>query len=60
MELLGFFPQFRALILSNLPNIVQGIFAALGDYYTWKMAENMYGLGSSTAWAAVSDESLTA
>lgn len=55
MEFLGFFPQFRAMILTKLPNIVQGIFAALGDYYTWKLSEKIYGLGSDTAWAAVSN-----
>ena len=54
MELLGFFPQFQAMILSSLPNILQAIFAAFGDYYTWKMSEKMYGIGSNTAWAAVS------
>ena len=54
MELLGFFPQFQAMILARLPNITQGVFAAFGDYYTWKLAEKMYGLGSDNAWAAVS------
>lgn len=60
MELLGFFPQFRAVILSSLPNIAQGIFAAIGDYYTWKMSEKIYGLGSDSAWAAVSGKYLIA
>jgi phosphatidylinositol glycan class B len=55
MELLGFFPMFQALILSRLPNLVQACFAALGDYYTWKMSEKIYGKGSNSAWAAVSE-----
>ena len=59
MELLGFFPQFRAMLLACLPNVAQALFAAFGDYYTWKMSEKMYGLGSNTAWTAVSDEHLT-
>jgi phosphatidylinositol glycan class B len=57
MEILGF-PQFRAMILSSLPNVVQAIFAAIGDYYTWKMSEKIYGLGSNSAWAAVSNAPL--
>ena len=60
MELLGFFPQFRAMILSVLPNVVQGVFAAIADYYTWKMTEKMYGLGSNSSWAAVGSPSLNA
>ena len=55
MEYLGFFPQFRALILSVLPNAVQAIFAGLSDYYTWQLAEKIYGVGSNTAWVAVSN-----
>ena len=49
----GCFPQFRAMIFSVLPNVVQGIFAATGDYYTWQLAERMYGIGSSSASAVV-------
>lgn len=35
------------------PKILQAVFAALGDYYTWKLGERMYGRGSNEAWAAV-------
>ncbi|KAM3078572.1 glycosylphosphatidylinositol anchor biosynthesis [Clarireedia jacksonii] len=53
MELLGFFPQFRAEVLAVLPNVVQSIFAAICDYYTWSLAEKLYGIGSRTAWFTV-------
>jgi phosphatidylinositol glycan class B len=56
MELLGFFPQFRALILSVLPNLVQAYFAATADYYTWQLSERLYGTGSNAAWSVVSEE----
>lgn len=53
MEFVNFFPQFRAEVLAVLPNIIQAIFAAGCDYYTWKMAEKMYGLGSRTGYVTV-------
>jgi hypothetical protein len=57
MELLGFFPQFRAFLIAWLPSVVQAFFAGVGDYYTWKLSEKMYGLGSNPAWATVSKSS---
>jgi len=54
MEYLGFFPQFRAMILSVLPNVVQGVFAAGTDFYTWKLAEKLYGIGGNGTTATVS------
>jgi phosphatidylinositol glycan class B len=42
------------MILSVLPNVVQGVVAAFGDFYTWKLAENMYGIGSNATYATVS------
>jgi phosphatidylinositol glycan class B len=53
MELLGFFPQFRAEVMVVLPRVVQSVFAAICDYYTWKFAEKLYGVGSRTAWFTV-------
>lgn len=53
MEYVGFFPQFRAMILSILPNLVQAYLAATADYYTWQLSERIYGTGSSTAWSAL-------
>jgi hypothetical protein len=54
MELVSCFPQFRAIILAVLPNIVQAYFAAVGDYYTWQLSEKIYGRGSNASWASVS------
>ncbi|KAI9648325.1 glycosylphosphatidylinositol anchor biosynthesis [Ciborinia camelliae] len=53
MALVNFFPQFRAEVLAVLPNVIQAIFAAGCDYYTWKMAEKMYGLGSRIGYVAL-------
>lgn len=35
------------------PKVTQAIFAALGDYYTWKLGERVYGQGTNEAWATV-------
>lgn len=35
------------------PKVTQAVIAALGDYYTWKLGERVYGRGSNEAWAAV-------
>lgn len=55
MEFVSCFPQFRAMILRVLPTIVQAFFAAGTDYYTWQFAEKIYGRGSRSAWAIVSN-----
>ncbi|KAH6711222.1 glycosyltransferase family 22 protein [Leptodontidium sp. MPI-SDFR-AT-0119] len=52
MTFISLFPQFRAMILALLPNLVQAYFAAVGDYYTWQLAERMYGTGSKVSSAA--------
>lgn len=54
MSLISFFPQFRAMILAVLPNLVQAYFAAAGDYYTWQFAERLYGTGTKVSGAVVS------
>ena len=37
-----------------MPKVAQAVlFAAVGDYYTWKLGEKVYGTGSNEAWAAV-------
>lgn len=46
------------MILVYLPRVVQGVFAAVGDFYTWKLAERIYGRGSYTAWTAVCELTL--
>lgn len=53
MVFINCIPQFRALILAVLPNVVQAYFAAIGDYYTWQLAEKIYGKGSHAGWASV-------
>lgn len=35
------------------PKVTQAVVAALGDYYTWQLGEQVYGHGSNEAWAAV-------
>ena len=35
------------------PKLVQALFAALGDYYTWRLGERVYGAGSFEAWSTV-------
>lgn len=47
------YPHLRALILTNLPNLVQAYFAALGDFYTWQLAEKIYGRRNHAAWATL-------
>lgn len=53
MTFMSFFPQFRAMILAVLPNLVQAYFAAVGDYYTWQLAERIYGTGTKVSGAVV-------
>lgn len=54
MSFLHLFPPFIAFILVALPGTLQAVFAALGDFYTWKLAMDIYGRGSNAPWAAVS------
>jgi phosphatidylinositol glycan class B len=54
MSLVGCLPQFRAMILSVLPNLLQALFASGMDYHTWQLAEKIYGKGSKAGWATVS------
>lgn len=46
-------PDTHAELLIAAPKVTQAVFAALGDYYTWKLGEEIYGRDSSEAWAAV-------
>jgi phosphatidylinositol glycan class B len=46
-------PSTRDELLLAAPKTLQAIFAGLGDYYTWKLAERIYGHDSSEAWAAL-------
>ncbi|KAH6627634.1 Alg9-like mannosyltransferase family-domain-containing protein [Chaetomium tenue] len=53
MSFLHLFPPFIAFILVALPGALQAVFAALGDFYTWKLAMDIYGRGSNAPWAAL-------
>jgi len=52
-SLLRLSPDAHAEVLIAAPKATQAIFAAVGDYYTWKLGEKVYGEGSNEAWAAV-------
>ncbi len=52
-DLLHVSTHTRAELLIAVPKVLQAVIAAYGDYYTWKMAEQVYGRESPTAWAAV-------
>jgi hypothetical protein len=57
MESLAMLPQSKAAILVVLPKLLQGVFAAVGDYFTWKLAERIYGCESSSfSWTAVRND----
>ncbi|KAL8799093.1 MAG: hypothetical protein Q9182_006156 [Xanthomendoza sp. 2 TL-2023] len=51
-KLLQLTPEYHAELLLASPKIAQAVFAALGDYYTWKLGERMYRRGSNEAWTA--------
>lgn len=36
------------------PKLTQAVFAALGDFYTWRLASKLHGEGSTAATSAVS------
>ncbi|KAL9117934.1 MAG: hypothetical protein Q9187_005527 [Circinaria calcarea] len=46
-------PASHAELLISTPKVVQSVFAALGDYYTWRLARKVYGRGSNEAWAVL-------
>lgn len=46
-------PATRADLLVAAPKTLQGILAALGDHYTWRLAQRIYGHESQQAWAAL-------
>lgn len=54
MSAMHLFPPFIASMLVVLPGALQSVFAALGDFYTWKLAMDVYGRESYAPWAAVS------
>ena len=52
---LGMSPHLRSEALVVIPNIVQGLIAALGDWYTWRLAERLFGHKDVKTKAVVSD-----
>lgn len=56
MGFLSLYPPFRAMMLVALPGALQSVFAALGDFYTWKLAMDIYGRESNAPWTAVSPQ----
>ncbi|KAL8775756.1 MAG: hypothetical protein Q9194_003661, partial [Teloschistes cf. exilis] len=46
-------PEYRAELFLAAPKATQAVIAALGDYYTWKLGERVYGKGSSEAWTVL-------
>ena len=52
-QLLQLSPVYRADVLIAAPKVLQAVFAALGDYFTWRLAGKVYGAASNEAWAAV-------
>ncbi|KFX96949.1 hypothetical protein O988_05093 [Pseudogymnoascus sp. VKM F-3808] len=53
MGVMSMYPQFKAIILAYLPKVFQGLVAAIGDYYTWQLAEKVYGQGSNAAFTTL-------
>ena len=51
--ILGLSPAYHADLLIAAPKAIQAVLAALGDYYTWKLGQKVYGRGSNEAWALV-------
>ncbi|KAI1335143.1 glycosyltransferase family 22 protein [Xylariaceae sp. FL0016] len=46
-------PMVKAKWLLVAPRIIQTGFAALGDWYTWRLAEKLYGPSSTAAWSVL-------
>lgn len=53
-QVLRLSPNTRSEVILAAPKIVQALFAAAGDYYTWKLACKTYGANSRASSGAVS------
>lgn len=51
--LLRLAPASRAELLLEAPKILQGFCAGIGDYYTWLLAQRIFGPRSNQAWAVL-------
>jgi phosphatidylinositol glycan class B len=45
--------SLRPTLLLAAPKVVQTVFAAAGDWYTWQLAVKIYGRDSVSSWFAV-------
>lgn len=52
-DLLRLTPAFRAELFLAGPKTLQAVFAALGDYCTWRLARRIFGQESYQAWATL-------
>ena len=52
-QLLHLSAHNRAELLIAAPKVFQAIFAATGDYYTWRLGQKVYGHDSNESWATV-------
>ncbi|GAP89235.1 putative GPI mannosyltransferase 3 [Rosellinia necatrix] len=46
-------PTIKAKWLLMAPKVLQTGFATLSDWYTWRLAEKLYGPGSAAAWSVL-------
>ncbi|KAI1376793.1 glycosyltransferase family 22 protein [Hypoxylon crocopeplum] len=49
----GMNPMTKAKWLLAAPKVLQTGFAALSDWYSWRLAEKLYGHGSAAAWSVL-------
>ncbi|KAL4922390.1 Alg9-like mannosyltransferase family-domain-containing protein [Aspergillus aurantiobrunneus] len=52
-RILGLSSPSRADVLIAAPGITQAVIAAVGDFYTWKLAGYIYGRRSHESWATL-------
>ncbi|CAI7581162.1 unnamed protein product [Penicillium glandicola] len=52
-SILGVSPATRAEILIAAPKTAQAVVAAIGDFYTWKLAVRVYGNDSRGSWTTL-------
>ncbi|KAK2072466.1 hypothetical protein P8C59_006818 [Phyllachora maydis] len=54
MEVTQFFPAAKAYFIGFMPTVViQSVFAALADFYTWRLAVKIYGDHVNFHWGAL-------
>ncbi|KAF7506351.1 hypothetical protein GJ744_011817 [Endocarpon pusillum] len=53
VDMIRLTPATRAELLLAAPKLLQAFFAALGDYYTWQLAQRVFGHHSCQVWATL-------